>query len=89
MSLIEQIGTQAQAEIVASKANTKAFLPNCYVPKFEAYGYACTYSRALFVFDEAANCYMPYMPLNEAQGECVMIEDLLAELRIEKGLVAA
>lgn len=86
MSLIEKVGGMGMAEIIVSLVMTKSVMPNCYLPELKVYGHACTYSNALFVFDEEQNQFLPYMPLDEAGDEYLMLADLNRELKVAKGL---
>lgn len=87
MSLIQQVGGQGMAEIIISLQMTRAILPNCYLTNEKAYGHVCTFSNAVFIFDEADNQFLPYAPLEAAHG-VVMLKDLADELK-SKTQVAA
>ena len=80
MSLIQRVGSQGLAELVLSKVCTTAKDANCYLPDFKAYGHVCTFSNAVFIFDEADNQFLPYAPLEAAHG-VVMLKDLADELK--------
>ena len=80
MSLIQRVGGQGNAEIIVSLVFTKAILPNCYLLEEKRYGHACDINNALFVFDEDEGQFLPYMPLNEASEQYVMLSDLKVEL---------
>ena len=67
MSLIERVGGIGMAEIIVSLVMTRSIMPNCYLPELKQYGHACSWSNALFVFDETKNQFLPYMPLDEAE----------------------
>lgn len=86
MSLIQRVGGMDMAEIIVSLVMTKSVMPNCYLPEFKVYGHACSHSKALFVFDEDENQFLPYMPLEEASDEYLMLADLNRELKVAKGL---
>lgn len=87
MSLIQRVGGQGMAEIIVSLQMTRAILPNCYLTNEKAYGHVCTFSNAVFIFDEADNQFLPYAPLEAAHG-VVMLKDLADELK-SKTQVAA
>jgi len=55
--------------------NPKNAQPNCFVPQFNKYGFMCSLTNAVFVFDEQFG-YQPYMPLDEAvqHGEVVALD---------------
>ncbi|WP_407411602.1 hypothetical protein [Acinetobacter sp.] len=80
MSLIQRVGGQGMAEIIVSLQMTRAILPNCYLTNEKAYGHVCTFSNAVFIFDEADNQFLPYAPIEAAHG-VVMLKDLADELK--------
>lgn len=82
MSLIQRVGGQGMAEIIVSLQMTRAILPNCYLVNEKAYGHVCTFSNAVFIFDEADNQFLSYAPIEAAQG-IVMLKDLAEELKQE------
>lgn len=82
MSLIQRVGGQGMAEIIVSLQMTRAILPNCYLTNEKAYGHVCTFTNAVFIFDEADNQFLPYAPLEAAHG-VVMLKDLTEELKQE------
>ena len=86
MSLIQKVGDMGMAEIIISLVMTKAVMPNCYLPELKAYGHACNWSNALFVFDEHENQFLPYMPLDEAGDQYVRLDELKQEMELVKDL---
>ena len=42
-----------------------------------------------FVFDEKQNEFLPYMPLDEAKDQYVMLDELMKELKEIRGLEVA
>lgn len=79
MNLIQQVGGQGMAEIILSLSMTRAILPNCYLVNEKAYGHVCTFSGAVFIFNEEDNQFMPYAPIEAAHG-VVMLSELQAEV---------
>lgn len=79
-SLVDMVGGQGMAEIIVSLQMTRAILPNCYLVNEKAYGHVCTFSQAVFIFDEADNQFLPYAPIEAAHG-VVMLKDLANELK--------
>lgn len=79
-SLVDVVGGQGNAEIIVSLQMTRAILPNCYLTNEKAYGHVCTFSDAVFIFDEEDNQFLPYAPLEAAHG-VVMLKDLANELK--------
>ena len=80
MNLIQKVGGVGMAEMILSKALTSAVLPDCYFHDITLYGHASSNDDVAYVFCEDTKQYLAYKPVQDAQGQYVLLKYLKAEL---------